>query len=312
MWITKVSGISGFGGLLAWFLVWLFVADFSAHAQQIAFTWDDLPAHSLLPQGQSRLQIANTILAAMRDHHLPPAYGFVNGIRVEREPGSEAVLEAWRRGGYPLGNHTWSHLNLNERTVAEFMLDTHRNENLLQKYMPVANYRWLRYPYLAEGESAEKRAAVRAQLALAGYRVAAVTMSFGDYAWNEPYARCLAKSDDAAIRRLESTYLQAADDTLTRTRAMSHTLAGHDVPYVLLMHVGAFDARMLPRLLDLYERREMHFITLEQAESDPFYREDVDLSLPSAAPTSLEAALRARGLAVAAALPAPDIANLCR
>jgi peptidoglycan/xylan/chitin deacetylase (PgdA/CDA1 family) len=246
----------------------------------------------------------------MKDHHLPPAYGFVNGIRLEQEPGSEAVLEAWRKAGYPLGNHTWSHINLNGNTAAAFITDTRKNEIVLQKYMPVFNFRWLRYPYLAEGETADKRAAVRSQLAQAGYRVAVVTMSFGDYAWNEPYARCLAQGDEAAVRQLETTYLQAADDSLSRARSMSHTL-GQEIPYVLLMHVGAFDARMLPRLLDLYERRGVSFITLEQAESDPFYRQDVDLSLPSAAPTTLEGALAARHLPVPPSPKMPDIASLC-
>jgi hypothetical protein len=30
---------------------------------------------------------------------------------------------------------------------------------------------------------------------------------------------------------------------------MSEQLYNRDIPYVLLMHIGAFDARMLPRLL---------------------------------------------------------------
>ena len=46
------------------------------------------------------------------------------------------------------------------------------------------------------------------------HKVAAVTMSFGDYQWNEPYARCRAKGDDAAVRSLESSYLEGADDSI--------------------------------------------------------------------------------------------------
>jgi hypothetical protein len=47
-----------------------------------------------------------------------------------------------------------------------------------------------------------------------GYRIASVTMSFGDYAWNEPYARCMAKGDAAAVAVLEASYLKAAKDSL--------------------------------------------------------------------------------------------------
>ncbi len=76
---------------------------------------------------------------------------------------------------------------------------------------------------------------------------------------------------------------------------MSKALYGHDIPYVLLMHVGALDARLLPRLLQLYRERGVTFVSLEDAEKDPFYRNDIDLSLP-ANPDTLEQAMQARGL----------------
>jgi len=44
----------------------------SAKTQQIAFTWDDLPAHSSLPQGETRVEIGRKLIAAMNDAHLPP------------------------------------------------------------------------------------------------------------------------------------------------------------------------------------------------------------------------------------------------
>jgi peptidoglycan-N-acetylglucosamine deacetylase len=44
-------------------------------AQEIAFTWDDLPAHGTLPPGQTRGQIARQILSAMKQANMPPAFG---------------------------------------------------------------------------------------------------------------------------------------------------------------------------------------------------------------------------------------------
>src|SRR5260370_16273942 len=101
-------------------------------------------------------------------------------------------------------------------------------------------------------------------------------MSFGDYLWNEPYARCAAKNDTAAIAQLESSYLDAAAADADFRRAMSKTLFGHDIPYVLLMHVGAFDAPMLPRLLPLYPTKGFTFVSLEAAQQDPFYMSSLD------------------------------------
>lgn len=283
-----------------------------AMAQQIAFTWDDVPAHGTLPAGETRVEVAQTLIAAMKDAHMPPAYGLVNGVQTEREPLSTPVLEMWRDAGLPLGNHTWSHPNLNSSSLADWEADLLKNEPLLKKHMGNADWHWIRYPYIAEGETAEKRVAARRFLAEHGYKIAAVTMSFGDYAYNDPYARCVAKKDSAAIAQLETSYLDAASDATDYSRAMSKALYERDIPYVLLMHVGAFDARMLPRLLKLYRDRGFSFVTLQQAESDPFYKNDLDLSLPPA-PDSLEEAMILRGLPIPSR-PAQsiDLDTLCR
>ncbi|MGH9744402.1 MAG: polysaccharide deacetylase family protein [Candidatus Acidiferrum sp.] len=279
---------------------------------QIAFTFDDLPSHGPLPPGETRLQIATKILAALRDAHLPPVYGFVNAAILEKEPQDLAVLQAWRDAGNPLGNHTWSHMNLNQNSVEAFEAEITRNEPTLSRLMNNEDWHWLRFPYLAEGDTPAKHDAVRAFLALHGYKIAAVTMSFSDYLWNEPYARCMAKSDTAAIAQLKATYLSAADAGIIYYRQLSRTLYRRDIRYVLLMHIGALDAEMLPKLLTLYRTRGFEFITLPQAERDTFYRVDTNPALPSA-PDSLEDLLKARHPPIPAPPPPPlNFASLCR
>lgn len=264
-------------------------------AQQIAITVDDLPAHSALPPGETRVDIARKIIAALTQAGVPPTYGFVNGVRIEEQPGNQEVLTLWRAAGNPLGNHTWSHMNLADHSVEAWKADTLRNEPVLQSAMGDKDWHWLRYPNLSEGSTPEKRDSVRAFLAGHHYRIAGVTMSFGDYLWNEPYARCMAQDNQEAVRTLEETYLQAAADEADYRRAMAKELFGKDIPYVLLMHIGAMDARMFPRLLALYRSKGFRFVSLEQAERDPFYANDLDPRLP-AAPDTFESALALRGL----------------
>jgi peptidoglycan/xylan/chitin deacetylase (PgdA/CDA1 family) len=261
----------------------------TAGAQEIAITFDDLPAHSVLPPGETRLEVANQVIRALHRAHVPPTYGFVNGVLVQQQPDTIGVLGAWRAAGNPLGNHTWSHMNLNQNALGAFESDITHNEQLLQLQMDGGNWHWFRFPYLAEGDTPEKQMGVRASLAQHGYKIAGVTMSFGDYEWNEPYARCSEKKDSKAIAWLQSSYLRAADDNIRYERGLSKQLYGHDIPYVLLMHIGAFDARMLVRLLELYQHRGFSFIPLDQAEQDPFYKYDVNPSLLPG-PDSLETA----------------------
>jgi peptidoglycan/xylan/chitin deacetylase (PgdA/CDA1 family) len=275
------------------FALGLFAAPAAAQ-EQIAITFDDLPSHSTLPSDTTRLDIAKQIIAALKAAKAP-AYGFVNGLRLQDDPPSEPVLQLWRSAGFPLGNHTYSHLNLNRSTLEDWEADTLKNEPVLAPLMPEADWHWLRFPFLAEGDTVTKHDAVRAFLAAHGYRIAAVTLSFDDYYWNEPYARCVAKGDKATIAAMETAYLAAAGTSFRYYHVLSQELYGRDIPYVLLMHLGAFDARMLPRLLALYKANGVSFISLDQAESDPFYSVDADPRLP-AGPTTLEQAMAARGI----------------
>jgi len=284
----------------------------SGSAQQIAFTWDDLPAHSALPAGETRVEIGRKIIAAMKEAHMPPAYGLVNGVRTEEEPLSTPMLKEWRDAGLPLGNHAWSHMNLNQHSLADWKADVLRNEPRLRSYMGNEDWHWLRFPYLAEGDTPEKRQEARAFLKSHGYRVAGVTMSFGDYMYNEPYARCVAKNDTAAIGELESSYLAATDAAIDYSRSMAKALYGHDIPYVLLMHVGALDARMLPRLLKLYQDKGFSFVSLQEAEQDAFYKNDLDLSLPPM-PDTLEQAMQERNLPLPPhPKPTVDLNAICK
>jgi peptidoglycan-N-acetylglucosamine deacetylase len=289
-------------------------AGHAATPVKMALTFDDLPNHSALPPGVSRIDVAGRLLAAFHDAKTGPVYGFINGVGEEREPDAVGVLSLWRAAGHPLANHTWSHMGLNTNSLADWEADLIRNEPLLEKHMAGGDWHWLRYPYLHEGETPEKHAAARKVLKAHGYRVASVTMSFGDYAWNEPYARCMAKGDAAAVAVLETSYLKAAKDSLDFERGLSAALYGRDIPYVLLMHAGAFDARMMPRLLKMYQDNGVAFVSLEEAERDKFYAADFKTQATDV-PTTLENATKAKGLPLPPQAPAwggAELDKMCR
>ena len=247
---------------------------------QIAFTFDDLPAHGPLPPGMARPAVVKSIIATLKHENMPPIYGFVNGFRVAQYPYQLHILQAWRAAGNPVGNHTWSHPEFDKLTVAQYEANIRRNEPLLRKISPDSDWHWFRYPYLEEGNTIEKREQLRSWLFQHGYRIAEVSIDFQDYDWNDPYARCAAKHDDAAIKSLHDSYLSAADESIGVYRQISQTLYSRDVPYVLLMHVGAFDAHMLPELISLFRSRGFSFVTLQQAMADPIYSFDPKVASP--------------------------------
>lgn len=262
------------------FLLTLFLAlPVAIRAQDLAITFDDLPDHGPLPAGVTRSDVARSILAALKSAGLPEVYGFINAGKLEKHPEEIEVLKLWREAGQPLANHTYTHMNFNENTVAAFEENIEKNEPALQLLMGDQNWHWFRYPYLWEGDTLEKRRAVRSYLQSHGYRIAQVTMDFEDYAWNGAYARCRDKGDEESIAWLKQSYLNTAFEYLALDQKMAQQIFQRDIKHVLLMHVGAFDALMLPEFLQQLKQRGFKFISLREAQSDPAYGTDPDAAL---------------------------------
>ena len=95
-------------------------------APQVAFTFDDIPAHGPMPPGETRRKIVASILATLKQEKMPPVYGFVNGKKVADYPFQLRVLEDWVRAGEPVGNHTWKHSNLEKESAQDFIADIAR------------------------------------------------------------------------------------------------------------------------------------------------------------------------------------------
>lgn len=252
------------------------MAAFAVHAGDkgfdIAITVDDLPVHGSGTPGLSRADIARNYIDALKAHKVPEAYGFVNAVGIQREPGSEEALKLWRAAGYPLGNHSYTHMNVNSGTPEAFEADVVANEPTLQTYMGDKDWHWLRFPFLSAGDAAHHDP-VNAWLKTHNYRIADVSVSFDDWAYTDTYNRCLAKNDQASIGVLKQRYLAGVDAGIVRMKVLSQAVYGRMIPQVLLTHIGGFASIMLPDVLNRLDAAGAHYVTLAQAESDPAYAE---------------------------------------
>ena len=266
-----------------------------AFSQQVALTIDDLPAHGSLPPGMTRADVAKIMLKELKDAHAPKVYGFINARKLEEHPEDLEVLKLWRRAGFPLGNHTYAHLSLNASSADDFDQNVARDEPTLKSLMGHQNWHWFRYPYLWEGDTLEKRHAVRQYLKDHKYHIAQVTLDFEDYLWNGPYARCVEKNDAASIEWLKSSYMSTAAEYIALDQSMSKLVFGRDIKHVLLLHIGSFETVMLAQLLDSLRRHGFRFITLPEAEKDRAYKSDPDVALKEGG-TLLDQMMEARHL----------------
>ena len=282
--------------------------------QNVAITFDDLPVNGELPRGVTRAEIAKNVLAILKKRHVPPVYGFINAQKLEgSEDGAEA-LKLWA-AAEPFGNHTYAHMDLEENSAESFEREIEEDEPALELLNGNAkdNWRWFRYPYLHEGDTVEKRRAVRAYLKARGYKIAQVTLDWEDYLWNPAYARCAAKNDMKSIEWLRSSYLSTASEFLDLGRAQAKLIYGHEISYVLLLHLGAFSSTILPEALDLLKKKGFTLVTLEEAESDAAYEGNPDVGLRDAG-TLLDEWMKVKQIKYPehAEKPYKEIESVCR
>jgi peptidoglycan/xylan/chitin deacetylase (PgdA/CDA1 family) len=284
-----------------------------SRAERVAITFDDLPLNGELAPGMTRARIVQDVLAILKKYRVPQVYGFVNAGKVEGNADGAEALKLWVAGGERVGNHTYSHLDLHKNMPEDFFQNIRLDEPTLKLLDNSGAWRWLRYPYLREGDTLEKRRAVRTHLHDRGYRIAQVTLDYEDYLWNSAYARCVAKGDKSAIAWLRSSYLTIASQYLDVDRQMAKLVFGREINHVLLLHLGAFSSSILPDLLDLLTQKGFTLVTLDKAQSDPAYDSDPDAASRFGG-TLLEQWMDARALKypTVAKKPYKELEAICR
>ena len=96
------------------------------------------------------------LLAPFREGKIPLT-GFVIGSRC---PGvQKQALQLWIDAGAELGNHTFSHIDLNDTPVGEYVKDIQLGEAAVKNLTGVRP-RYFRYPFLHAGADAATRQAV--------------------------------------------------------------------------------------------------------------------------------------------------------
>lgn len=285
---------------------------------EMAITVDDLPISGPLPPNVTRMDVIKQILAIFKKHHLEGVYGFINGGTFKKDSDGLPVLQTWVSDGELLGNHTYTHANLNKISAQQYMTEIKRNDVMLAQLMGDKNYKYFRYPFLAEGNTPQKRDAIRQYLASQGYQIAPVTVDFADWEYFAPYVRCLKRNNQQAIAWLDQSSREQSLSALHRAQAMSQAIYHRDMKQILLVHASIFDAHMLDGLLTAYEKQGVKFVPLQVALNDDAYKTNISFA-DTKGFTFYNQALRAKGMKMPKSVsklyisfPEDKLKNICR
>lgn len=244
----------------------------------IAITMDDLPVVSTRKDLKNRQQITQKILAHVKKANVP-IIGFVNEGKLYNEKGGldqdqVDLLRNWIAAGFPLGNHTYSHVSINAVSLADYEADFLKGETVTKLLMAEVGQpiRYFRHPYLNTGRTMEKKAELAKFLADHNYRIAPISFDDADYIFSAAYDKAFDKGDKALMKKVGDAYLPYMEATLIYWEKQSMRLFRREISQTLLIHANFINSEYLGDLIKMFKRRGYRIVPLDEALKDEAYK----------------------------------------
>ena len=245
----------------------------------LALTFDDFPCmETEIFSNMHSLTLSN-IVNTLEKCNIKNVCSFVNGVSPESKAKNlnelfDQCCQTWLGKGHCLANHTYSHPNLLNVTADDFIQDIQSLEFVLTKFKDQTATRYFRYPYLSKGDDLAKYQAVKSHLDNGNYQVAPVTIDTKDYIWAAQFNKTLTSCVQDVPFELEESFLQFATDGLQYAKMLSDFVFKRPIKHVVLLHFNYFTSLMLEKLILLYQRNGVQFISLNNAMTDSAYHID--------------------------------------
>lgn len=252
-----------FGGSAA-----VFARTSDAEERRVTLTFDDVPVTGTCDEVTIR-EVTRSLTEALARRDVPSAAMVTPVDCVGRDLLGE-TLGRWRQAGATIGNHSFTHPDLNTTAVAAYIEDIERAQARIDRAI-AQEERWFRPPYLHSGDEPGKKRAVAEYLARHGYRLAPVTIDNQEWVYAAVYEAAVQDDDAELADRVVRDYLRHLEDAVVFYEELSHAVFGRRIPQILLLHANRLNAENLGEVLDLLEERGYAFVSLEEATSDPAY-----------------------------------------
>jgi peptidoglycan/xylan/chitin deacetylase (PgdA/CDA1 family) len=232
---------------------------------QVAITMDDFSIFDIPTlSGEARNQ---AILDALDKHHLK-AGAFVAGKYVDNEK-NLPLLRRWSERGHLIGNHTYSHGYYPRADFGKYTQDILQNEALLRQFPRFRKF--LRFPYLKEGNTIEQRDKMRAFLREHEYRNAHVTIDNSDWYIDGRLRARLKNNPKADLTPYKEFYLNHVARRATYYDDLATKVLGRSPRHTLLIHHNVLNGLFLGDLLQMFKQKGWKLISAEEAYKDSLF-----------------------------------------
>lgn len=240
--------------------------------REVAITFDDLPA----THGDYK-SITDRLLAKLKTEKIP-AIGFVNENKLyvngKLDEKRVEFLKHWLDDGHELGNHTFSHISIDNATFEQYTEDLIRGETVTKMLLAEKGHKlkYYRHTQLRTGPNEEYRQKLSTFLSNRGYTVAPVTIDNNDYIFASAYLSKKRKGDRALQDKIASAYIEYMEKVFEHFEKLSQEFLGYEVKQTLLLHANEINADHFDKLAAMLKKRGYKFITLNEALKDQAYK----------------------------------------
>jgi peptidoglycan/xylan/chitin deacetylase (PgdA/CDA1 family) len=244
--------------------------------RQVAITIDDLPAIDANTMSAATInEMTSKLLNTLRDQKVP-VVGFVNENKLYKFGEVDDRIKAlrmWLDYGFELGNHTFTHMSLNQAGLKAWEDDVIRGESVTRLLLAEhkMTLRYFRHPFLETGRDLQTRREAEAFLVGRGYRIAPVTLDAWDWMYAGVYQDAKNRGDGALQQQLVSSYLSYSDASFAYSEQLAKNTIGYEPKQILLLHATQLEADHIGELIELMRKRGYRFITLADALGDQAY-----------------------------------------
>jgi peptidoglycan/xylan/chitin deacetylase (PgdA/CDA1 family) len=243
--------------------LFLLILPLFIQAQQIAITFDDAPrGDGQLYTGLKRSEI---LLKKLEQYNVPQVAFFC--VPGNKDAVGILRLKMYGQAGHIIANHSYTHPQIADVGVEEYILDIKKADTSLLK---LPGFRpWFRFPYLNEGRDEITRDKIRDALNEMDYINGYVTVDNYDWYLEYMYQQALKENKKINYDLLQDLYIEHIWESIKFYHSIALKTLNRSPKHVLLLHENDLAALYLDDLISFIRGEGWEIITPEDAYTDP-------------------------------------------
>ena len=238
---------------------------------QVHLTIDDMPYQvertTPMPKdAEAVARLTAKLLKVLEDRGVTVSV-FFNCAHLQE---GDATVESWAAAGHAVGNHTDTHIPLNQVGPEAFLADVKTCDEVLVARLETEPTLF-RYPYLGHGDGDEARDAAKKGLDDLGYRNLPVTVATTEWMYGYAYRRAKDTPDAVRMATVVTDFHRHMDDALEAAQKMAVTKPGGEIPQVVLVHMNELVIDHIGDVIDRWTEQGVEFVDAPAALAHPVY-----------------------------------------